>query len=50
VNHDADNVIKFTPQAIGQFKIMIQEPEMEVLQINDEGYDIEVAIYDPELG
>ena len=46
INHDSDNVIKFVPQAIGTFKILVQEPEAESLEMNSEGFDIEIGIYD----
>lgn len=31
INHDQDNIIKFTPQKQGFIKILVQEPELEDL-------------------
>ena len=28
-NHDADNVIEFTPRTKGTFKILVKQPELE---------------------
>lgn len=48
VNHDMDNLIKFTPSAIGQIKLQIQQPELEELKVNDENFDLELGLYNPE--
>lgn len=48
INHDQDNFIKFTPKKQGTIKILIQQPELEELAVNDEGFDLEIAIYDIE--
>ena len=46
VNHDKDNMIKFLPMKEGTIKIFIQQPWSEILQIDNQVYDVEIAIYD----
>ena len=48
INHDTDNLIKFTPKSQGIIKIFIQQPEFEESQVNDETFDIEIGVYDPQ--
>ena len=38
INHDQDNLIKFTPRSEGTIKILIQQPEIEQLRVNEESY------------
>ena len=44
VNHDEDNVIKFTPQIKVLFKTMLKKPEREVVKTTDEAMHLEVGI------
>lgn len=48
INHDTDNLIKFTPKSQGIIKILIQQPELEESEVNDETFDIEIGVYDPK--
>jgi hypothetical protein len=44
VNHDADNVIEFTPRKTGHFKIMLKQPERETAIEADESMHLEIGI------
>jgi hypothetical protein len=46
VNHDKDNIIEMTPMKQGVIKIFIQEPEDIEMVVNDESFDLEMAIVD----
>ncbi len=43
-NHDADNVIQFTPKKQGSLKIMIKQPEAYNKVYVEEALDIEIAV------
>ena len=43
-NHDADNVIEFTPRTKGTFKILVKQPELEEVQNTDDSFAIEVGV------
>ena len=43
-NHDADNVIEFTPRSKGTFKILVKQPELEQAQNTDENFAIEIGV------
>ena len=43
-NHDADNVIEFTPRSKGTFKILVKQPEMEEIKSTDENFSINVGV------
>lgn len=43
-NHDADNVIEFTPREEGTFKILVKQPEMETMVQADEAMQIEIGM------
>ena len=43
-NHDADNVIEFTPRSRGTFKILVKQPELEEVQNTDENFAIEIGV------
>ena len=43
-NHDADNVIEFTPRFKGTFKILVKQPELEEAQNTDENFAIEIGV------
>ena len=47
INHDKDNLIKFTPKQEGTIKILIQQPQTEV-DLDDDSFDIEIALYDQQ--
>ena len=44
VNHDADNVIEFTPRMKGLFKIMLKQPELEIATEADEAMHLEIGV------
>ena len=48
INHDQDNIMKFTPKTQGVFKIFIQQSELEELSLNEESFDLEIALYELE--
>ena len=43
-NHDADNVIEFTPRTRGLIKIMVKQPEMEMIADSEETMAIELGV------
>jgi hypothetical protein len=43
-NHDADNVIQFTPKTKGVFKIMVKQPEAFTATSIEETMDFEVGV------
>jgi hypothetical protein len=43
-NHDADNVIEFTPRSKGTFKILVKQPELEEVQNTDENFSINIGV------
>ena len=43
-NHDADNVIEFTPRTKGTFKILVKQPELEEVSKTDENFAIEIGV------
>ena len=43
-NHDADNVIEFTPRTKGTFKILVKQPELEEVQSTDDSFAIEIGV------
>ncbi len=50
INHDKENVIKFTPRHEGTLKLLIQRPEdiSDIMNSKmNQGYQIEIVIYDP---
>ena len=48
INHDQDNIMRFTPKKQGTIKILLQQPELEEIAVNDESFDLEIALYDLE--
>jgi hypothetical protein len=48
VNHKQDNVIKFKPHTKGHLKIMLQQPETQVVSQGpaEAAFDLELGIYD----
>ena len=44
VNHDADNVIEFTPRHSGIFKILLKQPEKEIAADAAESMLLEIGV------